>query len=78
MTEADARTFIVHACADGRGAGHRIQGGSFEEAAVAFVEIWRPAVSIDGDIKVIVRDAEDGREHCFLVDVFEGEVAPCG
>ncbi|RZJ88995.1 MAG: hypothetical protein EON88_20465 [Brevundimonas sp.] len=72
-----ARAFVVHAAHEGRGAGHRVEGKSFEEAAVAFVEIWGPAVSTEGEVQVIVRDADDGREHCFIVDVNDGDAAPC-
>ena len=74
----DNRAFVVHAAHEGRGAAHRVEGRSFEEAAVAFVETWRPGVSADGAVQVIVRDAEDGREHCFVVDMDGGDAAPCG
>ncbi|RZJ95638.1 MAG: hypothetical protein EON88_10380 [Brevundimonas sp.] len=72
-----ARAFVVHAAHEGRGAGHRVDGHSFEDAAVAFVERWSPTVSAEGEVQVIVRDVDDGREHCFVVDVDDGDASPC-
>jgi hypothetical protein len=51
---------------------------SFEAAAVAYVEDLAPAGAADQEISVIVRNLEDGREHCFRIDLQTGETAACG
>ncbi len=71
------RLFSVHAVHEGAGASHTVEGESFEDAAVNFVETWHPAESADGDVSVIVRDARSGHEHCFLVEVATGAAGPC-
>lgn len=58
--------------------GHVVEAGSFEEAAVAFVERWSPAADQEGDVALIVRDRDDGRELCLRLDLDSGEAAPCG
>ena len=73
-----ARTFHVHARHEGRETSHRVEGKSFEEAAVAFVERWHPAVDADGDGSVLVSDADNGLEHCFTINLAEGDASPCG
>lgn len=75
---AQERTFHVHARHEGRHASHRIEGRSFEEAAVAFVERWAPAVDADGDVSVLVAEGDTGAEHCFTVNLLEGDATPCG
>ena len=55
-----------------------VEADSFEEAAVAFAERWSPPVDADGDIALIVRDREDGREICLRLDLDSGEAQPCG
>ena len=71
-------TFHVHARHEGRHASHRVEGRSFEEAAVAFVERWSPALDVDGDVSVLVAEGETGTEHCFTVNLMEGDASPCG
>jgi hypothetical protein len=52
---------------------------SCEAAAVAYVEDFSLATADDDhEIRVIVRDLEDGREHCFRIDFDAGEAASCG
>jgi len=79
MTQAsdETRSYSVHAADEGRGRSHQVQGVSFEEAAFAFVERWAPAPDGDGDVAVIVEDAETGHRHCFRIDLGSGEAAPC-
>ena len=73
----ETRDYSVHAADEGRGRSHRVQGTSFEDAAFAFVERWAPAPDADGDVAVIVEDAETGARHCFRIDLGSGETAPC-
>ena len=77
MNPAAARRFEVHAAHEGRGRGHTVEGTSFEDAALAFVETWHPHEDPDGDVTLIVRDCGTGREHCLRVDVGSGQAAPC-
>ncbi len=75
--QTDHRRFLVHAAHEGRHRGHAVEGASFEEAAVAFVEAWSPAVDSEGEVSVVVVDPEDGRACCFRIDAETGETAPC-
>jgi hypothetical protein len=75
MTMPD-RAYCVHAVHDKR--AHEVQGASFEEAALAFIEDWHPAPDDEGDVSLVVRDQLTGREQCFRIDLGAGEVAPCG
>jgi hypothetical protein len=56
--------------------GHHVEGESFIDAAVAFTERYTPAVDADGEVRVHVR-SQAGVEHCFVIDLAEGEVEPC-
>lgn len=71
------RAYCVHALHDARHA-HEVKGDSFEAAALAFVEDWHPAADDEGDVSLIVRDQETGREQCFHIDIDTGAAAPCG
>ena len=77
MNADTARRFEVHAAHEGRGRGHTVEGVSFEDAALAFVETWHPRVDAEGDVTLIVTECETGREHCLRIDVEAGEAAPC-
>lgn len=72
------RIYHVHARHEGRQASHRVEGKSFEEAAVAFVERWAPAMDAEGDVSVLVAEGDTGAEHCFTVNLMEGDATPCG
>ncbi len=74
----DTRAYCVHAMHDARGHAHEVHGPSFEAAALAFVEDWHPAADDEGDVSLIVRDQQTGREQCFRIDIGTGETAPCG
>jgi len=65
------RRYAVHACEEGRARACSVEAVSFEDAAVAFLELW-PA--LDGDaVRLIVTDCETGRECCVSVDMGAGE-----
>lgn len=79
MTDAQSdRAYRVHALHDTRDHAHEVQGPSFEAAALAFVEDWHPQPDDDGDVSLVVRDQQTGREQCFRIDLDTGETAPCG
>lgn len=73
----DLRRFAVHAAHEGRGREHAVQGASFEDAAVAFVETWHPLADGEGEVTLIVTDCETGRRHCLRIDVGTGESQAC-
>ena len=78
MTQISAdRAFCVHALDDTRNHAHEVRGASFEEAALAFVEDWHPRPDEEGDVSLIVRDQQTGREQCFRIDLDSGQAAPC-
>jgi hypothetical protein len=70
------QTYRVHA-RDDRSHGHAVEAASFEEAAIAFVEMWRPPVDADNEVSVIVREAESGVELCYRIDLDGDDAAPC-
>jgi hypothetical protein len=71
------RRFSVHARHVDRHHARIVEEASFEAAAVAYVEDFHPPVDDDNEISVIVRDLDDGREHCFRIDLESGETEPC-
>ena len=80
MTEvaAETRPFRVHARHVDSDQARIVREASFEAAAVAYVEDFHPPVDEDNEVSVIVQDLDDGREHCFRIDLDSGEAAPCG
>jgi hypothetical protein len=75
MSQANQHRFHVHPC-ESRGEGHMVPDAATpHEAALAFLEHWAPAN--DGEVSVIVKDCETGRQECFRLDVDSGDVAPC-
>ncbi|CAN5528310.1 hypothetical protein BH10PSE3_BH10PSE3_26830 [soil metagenome] len=69
--------YRVHARGEAPSHAHAVDAVSFEDAAVAFVELWHPPVDADNEVSVIVREADSGVEHCFRIDVDNGDAAPC-
>ena len=72
----EIQTYRVHARGD-RSHGHAVEAASFEEAAITFVEMWRPPVHADNEVSVIVREADSGLELCYRIDLDSGDAAPC-
>ncbi|WP_293904526.1 DUF5961 family protein [Phenylobacterium sp.] len=76
MTETTAqRRFSVHGVAEGASRAHIVEGASFEDAALSFVEHQHPVA--DDDVSLYVEDCETGERQCFRVDPETGETAPC-
>jgi hypothetical protein len=76
---AETRRFSVHARHVDSHHARVVEEVSCEAAAVAYVEDYSFAPDDDDhQISVIVRNLEDGREHCFRIDLGAGETAPCG
>ena len=76
MPDIAARPFVAETLDDPR-RRHRLEAAGFEDAAVAFVELYHPSVDAAGAVAVLVRDLETGVQHCFRIDLDDGEIAPC-
>ncbi|MBS0332478.1 MAG: hypothetical protein JSS35_06905 [Proteobacteria bacterium] len=71
------RRFHAHARHLDPGHGLVVEGATFEAAAAAYLEDLGAAPPEEAEIRVIVRDLEDGREHCFVVEIGTGATSPC-
>lgn len=71
------RQFTVHACEPVRDRAQSVEGVSFQDAALAFIEHHHPQTDADGDVSLIVEDCETGERQCFVVDVGTGETEAC-
>jgi hypothetical protein len=62
--------FTVYAAQEGRHLSHIVEGESFEDAALAFTQMWGPAADGDeGGVRLRVVDRDSGDQQCFLVDL---------
>ncbi|WP_337187814.1 DUF5961 family protein [Phenylobacterium sp.] len=69
------RRFLVHDRDLGRRHALLVEEASAEAAAVAYAE---GLAALDGaEISLIVRDLDDGCEHCICLDLETGETADC-
>lgn len=78
MVEAAQHRYFAYAEGVGRAHGHVIEAPSFEAAAVGYTEIYAPPVDADDEIRVFVAEMEGGQEHCFVIDLGDGQAEPCG
>ncbi len=75
-SETLQRRFSVHGADEAPSRAHMIEGVSFEDAALHFVEDRHPQG--DGDeVSLLVEDCETGERQCFRIDLETGETAPC-
>jgi len=70
--------FRVHAQHDPAHRTRVVTEDNFEAAALAYVEEWPHTIDDDSEVRVIVRDLEDGHERCFRIDLDTGEAGACG
>jgi len=43
------------------------------------LKAWRhPVGPADDEIRVFVAEMEGGQEHCFVIDLGDGQAEPCG
>ncbi len=62
----------------GSGAGRRaLEGSSFEDAALNYLEACHPPADGEGDVVVIVREEASGCEQCFRIELATGQTEPC-
>jgi hypothetical protein len=71
------RRFAVNGLAEAASRAHMVDGLSFVDAALAFVEDWHSTANRDDAVSLIVEDCETGERQCFRVDLESGETAPC-
>jgi hypothetical protein len=70
------RRFSVHGVEDAPARGHLVDGASFEDAALHYVED-RHIEAVDDEVSLLVEDCATGERQCFRVDLSTRETAPC-
>lgn len=78
MAEPDQHRYFAYADAIGRAQGHVVEAASYEAAAIGYTEIYAPPVDGDNEIRIFVTNLDEGEEHCFVVDLGDGQAEPCG
>lgn len=78
MNQPEQHLFYAYADGGGKGHGHVIRAAGYEAAAVGYTELYSPPVDMEGHVRVVVSSLEHGRDHCFVIDLAEGAVEPCG
>lgn len=73
---ATPRRFAVHGAGEPASRAHRVEGGTFEEAALHFIADWTTEAQ-DDEVSLIVEDCQTGERQCFRIDLETGETAPC-
>lgn len=74
--EFPQRRFSVHGAEETPSRAYLVEGLSFEDAALHFVEDRHPHG--DGDeVALFVEDCATGERQCFRIDLQTGETAPC-
>ena len=76
--ESQIHRFSVHARHVERHHARVFEEPSFEAAAIAYVEHFVSAADDSHEISVVVRDLDNGHEHCFRVDLDSGATESCG
>ena len=71
------RRFCVHGAAEAPSRGEVVEGLSFEDAALAFVEARHLEPDGGDEVALMVADVETGEQQCFRVDLASGDTAPC-
>ncbi len=77
MTESSLqRRFCVHDVHDAASRAHLVEGLTFEDAALHFVEDYHPSAE-DDEVSLSVEDVETGERQCLRIDLQSGEAQPC-
>lgn len=70
------RRFSVHGLGEAPSRAYLVDGVSFEDAALLYIERQHPQE--DGDeAALLVEDCETGERQCFRIDLESGEAGPC-
>jgi hypothetical protein len=77
MSEAQLqRRFCVHDLHEAANRAHVVEGVSFEDAALGFIEAFHPS---DGElVSLDIQDLETGERQCLRIDLESGRTEPCG
>jgi hypothetical protein len=75
-SETLQRRFSVHGAEEAPSRAHLVEGVSFEDAALHFVEDRHPEGEGD-EVSLFVEDCETGERQCFRIDLETGATAPC-
>jgi hypothetical protein len=70
------RRFSVHGIEDAPSRGHLVEGVSFEDAALHYLED-RHLEAADDEVSLFVEDCDTGERQCFRIDLATGATAPC-
>jgi hypothetical protein len=68
------RRFSVHGVEDAPSRALILEGLSFEDAALHYLEDRHVA---DDEVSLLVEDCLTGERQCFRIDLETGETAPC-
>jgi hypothetical protein len=71
------RRFSVHGVEEAPSRAHLVDGVSFEDAALHFVEDQHLEPDGGPDVSLLVEDCDTGERQCFRIDLATGETAPC-
>ena len=75
-SETAERRYFVHGAEEAPSRAHLVDGVSFEDAALHFVEHQHPQG--DGEeVALLVEDCETGERQCFRIDLGTGATGPC-
>ncbi|MFL5295697.1 MAG: DUF5961 family protein [Phenylobacterium sp.] len=71
------RRFSVHGVEEAPSRSLMLEGVSFEDAALAFVEARHLTANEDDEVSLLVEDCDTGERQCFRIDLASGATAPC-
>ncbi|HEY2357000.1 MAG TPA: DUF5961 family protein [Phenylobacterium sp.] len=69
------RRFSVHGLEEGPARTHLVDGVSFEDAALAYLEDRH--LEETHEVALLVEDCATGERQCFSVDLTTGATTPC-
>ncbi len=75
--DSPQRRFSVHSADDAPSRAHLVDGASFEDAALHFVEDRYPPADAEEQVSLLVEDCDTGERQCFRIDLATGEAGPC-
>ncbi|WP_415289082.1 DUF5961 family protein [Brevundimonas sp. S1H14] len=77
MNDPEQHRYFAYSEGLGRAHGHILKAGSLEAAAVGYTELYSPPVDAGDEIRIFVAELDGGREHCFVIDLGDGQAEPC-
>jgi len=71
------RRFSVHGVAEAPSRGQLVEGLTFEDAVLHYLEERHVEPNEDDEVSLFVEDCDTGERQCFRIDLSTGETAPC-